>query len=387
MRHNSGKLERKSSLLAHRPLEKLSTNANELFQKAVQNEQILRRFQQFELKLLDLTGFEDLLETLLTTAVEYFQLDGVELWLYDPQNTLAELLPEEFLAIPSLHFCSTTKPLEHLYGNSPEVRLVSVKDDEVLLVFTGHALHSAALLPLVRHGVLVGSLHLGAKGHQRFTRDMSTDFITHLASVIAVCFENAVNQERLHRLSMYDMLTQVKNRRAFHQALDNEVSRAARGGDPLSVLFVDLDYFKKINDTYGHPTGDKVLKEVAQYINDMLRKTDHVCRYGGEEFALVLPNCGQQRAMEIAERIRQQISELRIINDAAKDDASEEVSVTLSMGVCCWMPLQPSEEREEDIARELIACSDRGVYLSKAAGRNAVHFVPIQLDDVAYKPD
>jgi diguanylate cyclase (GGDEF)-like protein len=205
--------------------------------------------------------------------------------------------------------------------------------------------------------------------------------------VIAVCFENAVNQERLHRLSMYDMLTQVKNRRAFHQSLSNEISRAARGGDPLSILFVDLDYFKKINDTYGHPMGDKVLKEVAQHINNMLRKTDHVCRYGGEEFALVLPNCGQQRAGEIAERIRQQISELKIVNDAAEDDKSQDVSVTLSIGVCCWVPLQPSEEREEDIARELIACSDRGVYLSKAAGRNTVHFVPIKLDNIAYKAD
>jgi two-component system cell cycle response regulator len=368
-------------------LEQLSTNANDLFQKAVQNEQILRRFQQFELKLLDLTGFENLLETLLTTAIDYFQLDVIELWLYDPQKTLAELLPEEFLAMPGLHFYSSTKLLERLYGNSPEVRLVSVNDDTVLPVFTGQNLRSAALLPLVRHGVLVGSLHLGAKGQKRFTRDMSTDFITHLASVIAVCFENAVNQERLHRLSMYDMLTQVKNRRAFHQSLSNEISRAARGGDPLSILFVDLDYFKKINDTYGHPMGDKVLKEVAQHINNMLRKTDHVCRYGGEEFALVLPNCGQQRAGEIAERIRQQISELKIVNDAAEDDTSQDVSVTLSMGVCCWVPLQPSEEREEDIARELIACSDRGVYLSKAAGRNAVHFVPIKLDNIAYKAD
>jgi two-component system cell cycle response regulator len=387
MRRNSGKLEYKSSMLAYRPLEQLSTNANDLFQKAVQNEQILRRFQQFELKLLDLTGFENLLETLLTTAIDYFQLDVIELWLYDPQKTLAELLPEQFLAMPGLHFCTSTKLLERLYGNCPEVRLVSVNDDTVLPVFTGQNLRSAALLPLVRHGVLVGSLHLGAKGQKRFTRDMSTDFITHLASVIAVCFENAVNQERLHRLSMYDMLTQVKNRRAFHQSLSNEISRAARGGDPLSILFVDLDYFKKINDTYGHPMGDKVLKEVAQHINNMLRKTDHVCRYGGEEFALVLPNCGQQRAGEIAERIRQQISELKIVNDTAEDDTSQDVSVTLSMGVCCWVPLQPSEEREEDIARELIACSDRGVYLSKAAGRNAVHFVPIKLDNIAYKVD
>lgn len=383
MRRNSSRTERKSGLLAHRRLENLSATVNDLFQKAVQNEQILRRYQHFELKLLDLVGFEDLLEMLLDTAVEYFQLDCVELWLYDPQNTLTELLPEEFINMPGLHFFSTTEPLDHLYGKSPSVRLVAAKDHKPLPVFFGHSLRSAALLPLVRHGVLVGSLHFGASGHQRFTVDKSTDFIAHLASVIAVCLENAVNQERLHRLSMYDMLTKVKNRRAFHQALDKEVSRAARGGDPLSLLFVDLDHFKQINDSYGHPMGDKVLREVAQYINDMLRKTDHVCRYGGEEFALVLPNCGQQRAMEIAERIRQQISELAISNDSAEDKASKEISVTLSMGVCCWLPQQPAEGLEEDIARELIACSDRGVYLSKAAGRNAVHYVALEFDQLA----
>jgi diguanylate cyclase (GGDEF)-like protein len=379
-----------SALLVHRRMDKLGANANELFQKAVQNEQILRRFQQFELKLLDLNGFKDLLETLLTTAVEYFQLDSVELCLYDPQNTLAELLPEAFLARPGLHFCSTSAALEPLYDKSLGVRLVSVNADEALPVFLGEALRSAALLPLVRQGVLVGSLHFGAKGHQRFTGEKSTDFIGHLASVVAVCLENCVNQERLHRLSMYDMLTQVKNRRAFHQALDNEVSLAARGGNPLSVLFIDLDHFKQVNDTYGHPMGDKVLKEVAQTINDILRKTDHVCRYGGEEFALILPNCGQPRAMKIAEIIRRQISELTIVNDAVKDDAvkddaSATVSVTLSMGVSCWLPLQPTAGLEEGIIRALIACSDRGVYLSKAAGRNSVSFVALDLDDVAFK--
>ena len=177
---------------------------------------------------------------------------------------------------------------------------------------------------------------------------------------------------------MYDTLTKVKNRRAFHQALDNEVSRAGRNCDPLSLLFVDLDYFKQINDTYGHPMGDKVLKEVAQYINEMLRKTDHVCRYGGEEFALILPSCGQQRGMEIAERIRQQISELMSENDEADEESCREVSVTLSMGVCCWLPREDYEDGSEvDIAKELIACSDPGGYLSKAAGRNSIRYVDL----------
>ena len=383
MRRHSGRLERKSELLASRRLANLGSTVNDLFQKAVQNEEILRRYQQFELQLLDLAGLDGLLDLLLRNSIDYFQLDCVELWLYDPQGTLEELLSEDYLSTAGLRLLQRADALHELYGSQPQVRLVSAGADRALPalagIFADRAPRSAALLPLVRHGVIVGSLHLGASGQQRFTNDKSTDFIAHLASVIAVCLENAVNQERLHRLSMYDMLTQVKNRRAFHQALDKEVSRATRNGDPLSLIFVDIDYFKRVNDTYGHPMGDRVLREVARHIDDMLRKTDHVCRYGGEEFALILPNCSRQRAMDIAERIRWQISEL-VVEEEPHDSAEPPlaVSVTLSMGVCCWLPTgELDDEAERAIARQLVVCSDRGVYQSKAEGRNCVRYIAL----------
>jgi diguanylate cyclase (GGDEF)-like protein len=378
MRRNYGKSERKSAQLADRRLEKITDTVSDLYQKAVQNEQIMRRYQQFELSLLDQSSLEELLDMLLRNTLDYFQLDFVELWLYDPHQTLAELLPENYCQQTGLKLLDNTNPIEQLYGKQASVRLVSSKVVENMSVFVDRNVQSAALLPLVRGGVMVGSLHFGVLGKKRYSNDKSTDFIAHLAKVISVCLENAVNQERLSRLGMYDMLTKVKNRRAFHLALDKEVSRAIRSSAPLSLLFVDLDYFKQVNDTYGHPMGDKVLTLVAQHINEMLRKTDHVCRYGGEEFALVLPNCSQQRAMDISERIRQQISSLDIENDAAEEDGLRKISITLSIGVCCWLPQAESEQGfEEDIARELVASSDRGVYLSKAAGRNCVNFVPL----------
>lgn len=379
MRRFSSRTDRKAGQLDIRRLEALGETVNDLFQKAVQNEEILHRFQQFELKLLGLSTFEQLLDTLLYNSLDHFNLDGAELLLYDPQDTLEVLLNEHCRTLPGLTLTRQISDLQSLYTSQPDVRLVSAVDGD-LPVFRSRQMRSAALLPLCRHGVLVGSLHFGARGHQRFTDDKSTDFIHHLASIVAVCLENVVNQERLHRLSMYDVLTQVKNRRAFHRALDEEISRAARSGDPLSMLFVDLDHFKQVNDSYGHPLGDKVLKVVAQQIEGLLRKTDHVCRYGGEEFALVLPNCGQQRALEVAERIRRQVSELVICeadDTQQNSDGSAQacVSVTLSIGVCCWLPeAELTELSEPDIARRLIATSDKGVYQSKAAGRNCVHY-------------
>ena len=379
MRRHTSKSDRKLGILANRRLERLSTTVQDLFGQATENEKILRRYQQYELKLLDVASFESLLDMLVRNSVEYFQLDSVELWLYDPQLTLTQLLPDEYTSVSELRLLNVADELTALYGSEPTVRLLSVGSDKTLPVFKGLSLYSAALLPLVRHGVIVGSLHFGSKVHHRFTGDKSTDFITHLASIVSVCLENAVNQDRLHRLSMYDMLTQVKNRRAFHLALDEEVSRAARSADPLSLLFVDLDYFKRVNDRYGHPMGDRVLKEIAQYINNMLRKTDHVCRYGGEEFSLLLPNCGRQRALDIAERIRQQISELLIT-----DDKGVSVNVTLSIGVSGWFCVdsinEVSRDAEKKVAVALIACSDKGVYLAKAEGRNCIRYV--EMDSV-----
>jgi diguanylate cyclase (GGDEF)-like protein len=347
----------------------LTTSVKHLVQQAGDNEKILRRYQQFELALLNVENFQSLLSTLLEGSLKHFQWDAVELWLYDPQSTLQEFIPDHE-SIKGLRLLSNNHSLKALYSETSEVRLVSVNAEESMPVFYQQPMGSAALLPLIRQGTLVGSLHFGAHAKQRFAGDKSTDFIEHLASIVAVCFENAVNRERLHRLSMFDALTQVKNRRAFQLALDSELSRSSRNGDPISVLFVDLDHFKTVNDQYGHPVGDRVLKTVAQHIHHMLRKTDHVCRYGGEEFALVLPSCGRERALEVAERIRQQVSELSV-----DDDQDGRLSVTLSVGVSGWLPMPGDNEAR--IGETLLKCSDQAVYQAKSAGRNCVRYVTL----------
>jgi diguanylate cyclase (GGDEF)-like protein len=203
--------------------------------------------------------------------------------------------------------------------------------------------------------------------------------MSHLSSIMAVCIENALSQEHLRRLSILDMLTRVNNRRGFHLLLDREVSRAMRSSDPLCLLFVDLDHFKGVNDSYGHPMGDKVLRVVAQLLRETVRKVDHVCRYGGEEFALILPSCNQSLAVDIAERLRQRVSELQIEMEEESKKITETISVTLSVGVCCWRPdCRIGSHDEATITRALIARSDLGVYESKAKGRNRVTCVSFE---------
>jgi diguanylate cyclase (GGDEF)-like protein len=349
--------------LARDRLERLARTVGALVDKANQNERILRRFQAFELQLLAVADLAALFDALLGASLHHFQLDAVELLLFDPDHALRELVSPELCAEwPDLHWLDDDAPLRALYP-VPSVRLESPPPPQT---FRGRALRSAALLPLVRQGYLVGSLHFGSFSAQRFAADKSTDFINHLASIVAHCIENGVNRERLHRLSLIDSLTRVGNRRAFNQALEREIARAVRQCEPLALMLIDLDHFKQINDRFGHPTGDRALRVVAQELLALLRKTDHVCRYGGEEFALVLPNCPAELAQEVAERIRRCVASL-----ALRSDRGDPFKLTLSLGVTCWYA---TDEAPPGLAERLVGLADGAVYRAKSSGRNRVEY-------------
>jgi diguanylate cyclase (GGDEF)-like protein len=182
-------------------------------------------------------------------------------------------------------------------------------------------------------------------------------------------------QAELHRQATHDALTGIWNRGAILEMLHREMERARRDGQPLGVIMADVDYFKRINDTYGHQAGDKVLHDVAQHIKTCLRTYDAVGRYGGEEFLLVLPKCSLSSAAEIAERVRQQLAQAPIQTDA------QSIPVTLSLGVA-------AVHHQEDFSRQdaastagtsddrmaalLIGLADEALYQAKQQGRNRV---------------
>jgi diguanylate cyclase (GGDEF)-like protein len=162
-------------------------------------------------------------------------------------------------------------------------------------------------------------------------------------------------------LSLQDGLTGLANARHFRLTLEREVERAARTGEPCALLMLDLDYFKKINDTYGHPAGDQVLQRVARALSENLRPMDTVARYGGEEFAVILPNSFAAYAVQAAERLR-----IKIADTAIPLSEGTIVRVTISIGVACsppWAPLNVTE---------FLAAADRNLYQAKAHGRNRV---------------
>src|SRR5205823_4007405 len=158
-----------------------------------------------------------------------------------------------------------------------------------------------------------------------------------------------------------DQLTGLHNRRYMTGQLGALVSRAARGGEPVSALMIDIDHFKKINDSFGHDIGDEVLQEFAVRLASNVRAVDLPCRYGGEEFVVIMPETSLEDAGRIAERIRRHVagSPFRVAG------GSELLSVTISIGVA-------ATTGEGDFAEALLKRADEAVYEAKASGRNMV---------------
>lgn len=162
-----------------------------------------------------------------------------------------------------------------------------------------------------------------------------------------------------------DMLTELWNRRAVLELLDQNLARAIRDHLPLSILMLDIDHFKSINDTYGHPVGDQVLKTVAESLSHSLRKSDTIGRLGGEEFLCILPACAQQEAFTVAERCRRSIENLAIVLEGS----NKTISISVSIG------LFTSDEHFSLNADEMIIKADAALYHSKQQGRNLITIV------------
>lgn len=167
------------------------------------------------------------------------------------------------------------------------------------------------------------------------------------------------SEKKYKNLSITDDLTQLYNPRYFYKKLEEEIDRLMRYKQPLSLLLIDIDDFKKINDRYGHLKGDKVLKMTGRIIQDFLRKIDTAYRYGGEEFTVLLPGTGIEAAMNVAERIRKgfESKDLSLITN-------ETLNISVSIGAAQF---KPGEEMEAFVKR-----TDDALYVAKQKGKNRV---------------
>ncbi len=198
------------------------------------------------------------------------------------------------------------------------------------------------------------------------------DFVTkpfdpaELRARLRVAFRLKFQQDLLEKRAHLDALTGLANRLAMRERLDAEWSACRRRGTPLSILILDVDHFKRINDRFGHAAGDEALRRVSEALRAVARGSDLVARFGGEEFVLVAPDCDKLGALGLAERAREQVEALRLAFDAAVHALT--ASVGAATAAAELSPDQPSPEGPD----ALLGRADRALYEAKASGRNAV---------------
>lgn len=189
------------------------------------------------------------------------------------------------------------------------------------------------------------------------------------SAMVNLLFELDEAHRTVHEQSITDALTGVHNRRHFFEAAQVEFARAQRRGSPVSLLMIDGDNFKRINDIYGHLCGDQVLQQIAWACRDSVRGHDLVARLGGEEFAVLLAEAGAAEAHRVAERIRHRIAESELTY------AGQRVSFTVSIGVAVWQPTATPLE-------QVMNRADQALYRAKRMGKNRVELAELEADQL-----
>lgn len=216
-------------------------------------------------------------------------------------------------------------------------------------------IYSMICVPLVTKRTLIGTVSMTTRTEGHIFTAEELEVAVLLSAHISLALEN----NRLYEISVSDGLTNLYNRRYLEQRLSKELAYSRRFHKPLTVLLADIDFFKRLNDTYGHQAGDHALKAVSDIFAASLREYDVVARYGGEEFAILLPSTPRQRGASIAERIRSNIAgnDIRFRN--------QKIHVTSSIGVASY-------PEDSDTPEALVHQADIALYAAKSRGRNQV---------------
>lgn len=349
----------------------LRRRIDELTREARNNERAWKANQRYQMQLLEAGTIFELLRRLTSGIRSHFRLDMSTLLLADPDHEIRHLLMDQgggLETLPDVRFCDSMHAVAPQLAQTPRPWLGAFSRADHGLLFARDAEpESVALLPLMRRGTLIGSMNLGSLVADRFTAAHASDFVEQLAAIAAYCMENTVNRARLIRSGFRDILTGWYNRRYLVTRLEEELARSNRDSTPLACLMIDVDDFKRVNDTHGHLAGDALLRQLARCIEDEVRRTDVSARYGGEEFLILLPCTGLEAAHALAERVRRAVES----EPFALDGVEEPLAMTVSIGMAEHAP-GPRGEDLRIAGERLIAAADLALYDAKAAGRNRV---------------
>jgi len=308
-------------------------------------------------QLTDGRPLEDALHLVTDAALAVLPGDHASIRLLDASRTnlLAGARSGMGIHTPSLQLRAGEGISGWVLKHGRPARIVDVSRDERFLVAVGQgfAIGSMVVEPLVSEGATIGVLSVSSPEVGTFS---ATDEL--LARLLANCSVPPIQRARLERLAVTDDLTLAFNGRYLAGRLAEEMERARRSDKPLSVLLMDLDHFKRVNDTHGHAVGDQVLRAFVERVRAATRRVDVLVRRGGEEFVLLMPATTTAQARAIAERVRRQLGDDAI----AVGDA--RIAQTASIGVATWDGREPGDALQRR--------ADEAMYQAKKKGRNRV---------------
>jgi len=224
-------------------------------------------------------------------------------------------------------------------------------------MFEGLAWVHMLAVPITARGEVFGVLAMISSSNKGFTTQQKRWMDT-LAANMAIAMQNAILYQQREREAVRDGLTHLYNHRFLQERISREIEGYHRYGRPFSLVILDIDYFKRYNDAFGHPEGDKLLTDLAGILTGSVRQVDFVARYGGEEFAIVLPECSRDKAVQVAERIRGKVENFQ---NAHQD----RYNLTVSAGVSSF----PADGDDKE---QILERADQALYRAKAEGRNRV---------------
>ncbi|RMG60605.1 MAG: GGDEF domain-containing protein [Deltaproteobacteria bacterium] len=321
---------------------------------------------------------QEVLDEICQSLVDYFGAAFARIWLYNRESNELRLVSSRGIYTRTDGSRSVIKLGTFKKGKLQRIALEkvphysnSIQDDRDSPIrdpewARRNGLVSFAGYPLVLRDELVGVMVF-------FSRNRLSETILEVMSLYASLATLAIRDAQLiteqKELALTDPLTKLKNRRYLGMYLEETLKVSRRYGDSLTVAMVDIDHFKKINDTYGHPVGDEVLASLAEILRSSVRESDLVVRYGGEEFTLVLQRTNRERAKNVLERIREDIA------GRVFDTQAGKLSLTVSIG---YTTCDCNGEKVR--MTRFLRVADAALYRAKEGGRNRVEFLPLETD-------
>ncbi|MFH2218709.1 MAG: sensor domain-containing diguanylate cyclase [Pseudomonadota bacterium] len=341
-------------------LQRLARTMNDIefiIERLKANEKIAQKFYEVETKILSILNFRDLFEVLLSEIREKFNVPYAWISIIEKSELSTFIRSVGSSDTLKKHLNRMHRSVfKEIVGDTMDPVLVNSNLKPFFKLFPKgekYDIKSMAVCPISLHGEIVGSLNLADISESRFQPGLDVVFLENLSVKVSLCLSNVVAHEKLKFLAYHDPVTNLLNRRVMEDVLNREFVRSKRYQKSLSVVFIDLDDFKRVNDTYGHNCGDDLLKHTAKQLVQMCRETDVVTRFAGDEFVIILPETSAENASQLLARLVKNLAMFPL------KKGGTIIPVAISYGVAS------TEDKAIKNYKQLLKRADQNLYQEK----------------------